>query len=257
MRLYWWNAAPNFGDVISQHIVSHVSGRDVVWAEPGEAQIFALGSIMRPVARTYKDGKAHRPWIWGTGCIDSVGRRFVNHVEFAAVRGPETAARLGVDVATYGDPGILIDRVAGPPPAPSGKVGLVLHHSQRNSDKARAVLDALPDLMPIDVTGDAIDVVHQIAGCAHVISSSLHGLIVADAYGVPNTWLDPEGIHKSPRFKFHDYAAAIGRDLPEPIGLEDIRNQLAPDGATVADQDRLEEMKTQLAAAFPDALKAS
>ena len=38
LRLYWWNAVPNFGDAISPVIVGHLSGREVRHAAPKDAE---------------------------------------------------------------------------------------------------------------------------------------------------------------------------------------------------------------------------
>ena len=53
-------------------------------------------------------------------------------------------------------------------------------------------------------------VLDQLCACRAVVSSSLHGLVCADAYGRPNVWLNehplPEG-----ELKFHDYFESQGR----------------------------------------------
>ena len=41
-----------------------------------------------------------------------------------------------------------------------------------------------------------------------VCSSSLHGIIIADAYGVPNAWIEFEGGEKK-RFASYDYMASV------------------------------------------------
>ena len=48
-----------------------------------------------------------------------------------------------------------------------------------------------------------------------VISESLHGLILADAYGVPNVWWNPNGesglVGHNGNFKFEDYFESVGQ----------------------------------------------
>ena len=92
--------------------------------------------------------------------------------------------------------------------------------------------------------------VRKIASCGHVISSSLHGLIVADAYGVPNSWMVNSHIHTGAAFKFHDYALAIRRLLNEPIRLQDVLSV----GLTTDTPDycaHIEPLRQGLRAAFP------
>lgn len=59
--------------------------------------------------------------------------------------------------------------------------------------------------------------IEKISECDVILSSSLHGLVVADALNIPNEWLNFRDLHSSSAFKFYDYAAGIGRALPKPI----------------------------------------
>lgn len=261
LRLYWWRGKPNFGDAISPLIVAHLSARPVVWAEPEAADLFALGSILRPVARTWRRGGGHRPVVWGSGCLKPVGRRFLAHVDIAALRGPRTAAVLGVDAPALGDPGLLVAAALGEAVARGDRVGLVPHHGQAGDPVWEGLLAARSELTLIDVAGDPAEVVRRIAACRHVISSSLHGLITADAYGIPSTWLDPEGIHAEARFKFLDYAEAVGRDLGEPIRPADIPARLdamkgATDDAPLPHAAGIRRAALALTASFPATLGA-
>lgn len=52
-------------------------------------------------------------------------------------------------------------------------------------------------------------VVEEIAACETVLSQSLHGLIVADALGVPNVWVAPSSDMVGDRFKFDDYFSTL------------------------------------------------
>ena len=62
----------------------------------------------------------------------------------------------------------------------------------------------------MDPKADWKTVVDFICSCKCIISSSLHGLICADAYSIPNVWLDE---HKLPEghFKFMDYFSSQNR----------------------------------------------
>jgi hypothetical protein len=98
-------------------------------------------------------------------------------------------------------------------------VAIIPHHSQMDDPRFVDMVEADPALQLIDVRLDPNTVCHEIARSAHVFSASLHGLIVADAYGVANTWMDPVD---QGRLKYHDYAASIGRDLIAPVEIADV-----------------------------------
>ncbi len=225
LKLYWWNAKPNFGDELSRLVTAHAAGRDVVHAPPKEAEIFALGSIMQFVRRTFRGGGfgVERPVIWGTGMMKAIGPDFVDAVEIAVLRGPITASLLGVQTERFGDPGLLTAEAIGEVPEREERIGLILHHAQLGDARVQDALAREPRLHYIDVQGAADVVCREIATCAHVISSSLHGLIVADSFGIPNTWLDPMD---HARMKYYDYAAAIGRALPLPLRHDEIVEML-------------------------------
>ena len=45
----------------------------------------------------------------------------------------------------------------------------------------------------------------------------MHGLILADAYGIPSLWIWPEDAsEKGHRFKYHDYYRSIGYTVSDP-----------------------------------------
>lgn len=52
------------------------------------------------------------------------------------------------------------------------------------------------------------DVIKQILSCEYVVSTSLHGLILADAYGVPNQWIT---LQNRSDFKYKDYYSSVGK----------------------------------------------
>ena len=72
LALHWWKAVPNFGDAISPVVLAHVSGRQVVHAGVSKADIWAIGSLLQVVKRSYSDAQERRPVIWGTGLLHPV-----------------------------------------------------------------------------------------------------------------------------------------------------------------------------------------
>jgi pyruvyltransferase len=224
IRLFWWEKVANFGDRMAADIVQAVSKRRVERASPFEAELFATGSIVTAAMRgAGPRRKAGRPVVWGSGLMGAVPADIAaRRVDYVAVRGPLTQALLDLGPLPLGDPGLLaVDLFAAP--ARGETIGIVLHHSQKPDPLLKGRLQASGPYLFIDPTDpDHLGVIRQIAACRHVFSSSLHGLIVADAFGVPNTWLDATGIHHSAAFKFHDYALSIRRLLNIPVALQDI-----------------------------------
>ena len=66
------------------------------------------------------------------------------------------------------------------------------------------------------------DVIDQICSCEKILSSSLHGIIVSDAYQVPNCWVELTGNISGGHFKYLDYAASVGRAFDKPIKVNSV-----------------------------------
>ena len=115
------------------------------------------------------------------------------------------------------------------------KIGIVPHYV----DEDKKELDKFKSddsVLIIHMTGydKWEDVVRQVLSCEFVVSSSLHGIIISEAYGVPNLWAEirePIIGDISRRFKFHDFFMSIGLDRPTPYvitektGVEDLLRQ--------------------------------
>ncbi|KKL20979.1 hypothetical protein LCGC14_2450040, partial [marine sediment metagenome] len=157
-----------------------------------------------------------------------------------------------VDTDVFCDPGLLVGDVLPPEGARTDKIGIVPHHTLADDLKLLELVASDSAYVLIDPRSPAEVVCAAIASCAHVFASSLHGLITADAYGVANTWVAPEG---QGRLKFHDYAASVGRAMRAPIALDQIASAPKPDAALTY-QDGIDACRTALVDHFPAALCA-
>ena len=71
----------------------------------------------------------------------------------------------------------------------------------------------------------------EICSCEFVISSSLHGIIIAEAYGIPCLWVifSKKQQNENHYFKYRDFYLSIGKNITEPLlvtentALEEIR----------------------------------
>lgn len=265
LKLNWFGGQKNFGDAISPEIVSYVSRRPVVFARAPRMQLVAVGSILGVIGNVPPDISGDRlPYVWGTGSHHDVlpapVKSALSRVRIAAVRGPLTAALVGCGDIPLGDPGLLAAEMVGPQRR-SGKIGVVLHYAHQVP--VGLVWRLLRDdrVCMIDVTDpDHLSVVRRIGSCRHVISSSLHGLVVADAFGIPNTWMQCPDLFGTPNFKFRDYAGAIGRNFEAPIALSELLQTI---DALPAEQDlpkyfdNIAAVRKDLREAFPAALRSA
>lgn len=99
--------------------------------------------------------------------------------------------------------------------------------------------------------------VERIASCRVVISSSLHGLIVADSIGVQNMWVEFSDRIISKGYKYRDYLANFGiinpklREISKADGINSINSALIRQIVLDYRRSGIEQMKKDLVAAFP------
>ena len=178
--------------------------------------VMALGSILH----YSRSGDV----VWGTG-INPFWQRKVRlewdpqTLDIRAVRGPLTAEYLneeyGLDLPlspVYGDPGMLVARLF--PELGQGetarKYGITPHYLDMETVQDHE------DVMPPNRAWR--DLVEFILGCEMIVSSSLHALIVAEAFKVPARWWHNENLPSSKtegKFKYNDYYASTDRSLDD------------------------------------------
>ncbi len=241
IRLFYFRSrsgVPNFGDELSPEVVAFVTGRRVEHAGRWTCDLTGIGSILDryldPKGRLIAGARAAmaRPIrVWGSGLItDHPGAR--HSLQPLALRGPLTRDALGADKALpMGDPGLLAAAMLKRGGTRQG-LGIVPHYSDKTHPMV-AELSRLPGVRIIDVERGGAQVCAEIGTCAAVLSSSLHGLIVADAFGIPNHRLRFGGQIKGGDFKFRDYALALGRADITAHSLDTPDKALALAGAEV------------------------
>lgn len=222
----------NFGDSLSLDVVKHLSARQVVYSPAHAADVAGIGSIVKMIRKDLLANPRRRPRklaLWGSGCMEPETGVDTSQVEVFAVRGAVTACLLGVpSKIPMGDPGLFADELLEQRPPQTERIGIVPHHKLLEDPELQALLSAEPRLHLIDPRNRRAKVViREIATCCHIFSSSLHGLVVADSLGIPNTWLNPRGNHWFPELKFLDYASALGRPMTRPVDLYEVRGNLS------------------------------
>lgn len=226
--MYWWREQPNFGDALAPVIVAAISGREPVWQRQSP-RLLAIGSIIQHA----RPGDT----IWGSGVHNlRLGRPWSpDGMIFLAVRGPITRQyildRGGACPSVYGDPASLLPRFHPMRVEPMRELALMPHIADATGRKfARRC--GLPCIEP---SWPWHRVVAEIVTCRVLLSSSLHGVIVAEAYGVPAVWT----AHTTSPEKFHDYYLATGRRC-EPLPWESAVRTNSPGLPEQTDEHRLE-----------------
>jgi pyruvyltransferase len=231
IKLYWWRGVArntvNLGDEINKHVVEYASGRAVRRAKVRMAEMLAIGSVLHfPQSQNVFAERTLPYLVWGSGSMSAVDIEMREKFVFSAVRGPLTHSLTGYcGGLAYGDPGILSSVIW---PAEAGKKhawGIIPHHSQLGSAWVARTLAATPGAVLIDVTDpDIAATMATIAACNCIAASSLHGLIIADSYQIPNVWLWDGPLHKGGTWKFLDYFAGVQRRLSDFIPTSDATN---------------------------------
>ena len=205
----------NFGDALAPWIARKLTGHRPVYATGGAGyEHYILGGSILNWA-----GKGSK--VWGAGLADS--SNFVNSAaEIFAVRGPHTLARAIASKARcpaiFGDPAMLLPHLYSVDVLMNDRIGIVPHYVDQFRVNEWYRGDERYQI--ISVFDSVESVIDQIASCRRIISSSLHGLIVAHAYGIPAVWAKFSDSVLGDGTKFRDYLSIIGWDeISRPIDL--------------------------------------
>jgi pyruvyltransferase len=236
--LYWWQSnPPNFGDHLSKIIVEKMLGRPVTHGslKSQDQLLFAAGSILHYA----RDGDV----IWGSGFRENpLEENRFHRIDVRAVRGPVTRnylLQMGIPCPeVYGDPAVLTAYLFPEFKKEKPVYDYIIIPNIGEKDCFTLYKNVVLPIEPWDV------IIKKMLKSRLVISSSLHGIIVAESYGVPArllkmTWLERlikyEDYYQStgrPDFKYAtsvQEALQMGGEKPAVIDLQPILNSFPYD----------------------------
>lgn len=207
VNLEWWNKTDNLGDYLATVIYDWMTKQYGIEKEkrvPKAVHLLTVGSLISM--------GSFDAVVWGTGlhnvkAIDVLKRQHAyRKYDIRAVRGPLTRQAL-LDAgfqcpSVYGDPAILMPRIFMPDMEKKYEVSVILHMSQEGQPRIEGV-----HYINIRTT-DYKTFIQEVAASKKIVSGSLHGIILAESYGVPAVFYQ-NGMHVE-MMKYRDWYASTG-----------------------------------------------
>ena len=211
VNLQYCNEKNNIGDLLSPVVYEYMMSRKGISPDQEitcTKNVYAIGSII--------DFGFHDATIWGSGMLNEQALyRMVKScklgriLDIRAVRGPFTRDILlksGYECPeVYGDPAIIMPLIYTPQVTKIKDISCIVHLNGEIDAKVQQFQGDFIDLK----TTDYKQFIDQLCMSKKVISSSLHGIILAETYGVPAVLLLEDV--KDQVMKFYDWYHATGR----------------------------------------------
>ena len=241
----------NLGDYIANPIYDYMLKRNGLGRDKKTKKtrhLYTIGSIL---LIGHQDAT-----VWGSGILmrEPEGliwsRNRYRRLDVRCVRGPLTKKRLlenNIDVSKckMGDPGVLMPLVYQPNKGPQRDYGVLIHMSEKNDPGHREEYEA-HSLNIIDImTDDYRKTIDEICSCDLIISSTLHGIIIAESYNIPAILLNR---FEFDDFKYLDYYMSTGRGKEDIPMANSIDEALRMEKPKVPD---LSELQNNLLTTFP------
>ena len=216
----------NFGDDLNLLFLREIVCKKLIYYPRSIiSHVFKLDNYIC-IGSTIESRSNAKSIIWGAGMI-SADKDFIIPKKICAVRGRLTRQRFidkGINCPQiYGDPALLLPLYYNPKDRTKKfDLGIIPHYVDRNNKYILQMQQNESSIEIIDVTefSDWHLIIDKILSCKYIISSSLHGLIVSDAYGIPNLWVEFSKNISGKRFKFYDYYSSINKEKILPLFID-------------------------------------
>lgn len=218
-NILYWHKSDNFGDAINPLFFQKLTSRKIIYRtqkKEGVEHFLGIGSIL--------DKATASSVVWGSGFISETSECKAHPKKVYAVRGPKSRDRLlqqGINCPEiYGDPALLLPRIYFPKVKKKYKLGVIPHFTEKDSKLIEKFVLNQREVIVIDLqVCNPFAVIDKILQCEKIISSSLHGIIVSDAYSIPSLWIEVHGDLVGGHFKFFDYFMSVNRTDKEPYKM--------------------------------------
>lgn len=257
IQLRYFLRIPNVGDRVNPDLIEALTGCPAVYSKrTNEPHLLAVGSIL--------GGATQNSCVWGAGYMfPSTGLGGLTESRIWALRGKETYQEVkksipGLRDMPLGDPGMLAPELLGIAASrfPKYELGLVPHYVDQRDPRVLS-LGVQDGVTVLDVHQEPATFLRHMAQCRVIASSSLHGLVFAEAMGLPNLWLRISNEIAGGDFKFRDWYSTTSspQHAPYKLGPEskpsDLISRCAVRGSTIdrtalkaaLSEERLEEVR--------------
>lgn len=217
----------NFGDALGTPITEFLSDKKVLPSKNISRFLFKIFrfknyAVIGSILQWAKENSI----VWGAGFISEQLDTLYKPQAILAVRGPKTREifkKRGIECpAVYGDPALLLPLLYYPEIQKKYKIGIIPHYVDHNHPWVLKMKER-DDVLFVDlmVYSDYKKIVDQILCCEMIISSSLHGIIVSDAYRIPNAHIQLSEKVVGNNFKFEDYYSSVNRKQRKSLCPDD------------------------------------
>lgn len=268
IKLYYYASGSNFGDAVNPFILDKIFSLKCDAVSHSEAQLFMIGSILgkamlpeKRISKRIRYALKSPLTVWSSGFIrdDLSGMCAPRKLNVCALRGELSRALLEKILkrtlkVPLGDGGVLISRLLDKLPDKKYAVGIVPHFVDSNLPEIELIRKKIPGTTVISPLGNPLECARKIAECETILSSSLHGLIAADSFGIPNRQIILSNKIVGGLFKYNDYYSVFGKTA-QPLMLNELLNY-----GTTAENIRksyetsmwqIEDIQERLLSAFP------
>lgn len=216
----------NWGDQLNKYLIGKITHKKVVKNNFKQFKhILAIGSVL--------SSASNNSLIWGSGFISQDVQIKTTHLDIRAVRGELTRKRLLTEFSincpdVLGDPAVLLPLYYNPTHIKKKyKIGIIPHYKDKKLIAVQKIIDK--GCVLIDIQDDIEPFIDKINECEFIVSSSLHGVIAADTYGIPNKWLSFSDNLLGGKFKFMDYYSTTSNINPWPLVINSKDDISIPD----------------------------
>lgn len=224
----YYAKVPNMGDLLNIDIIEKCFGYTVKRNTYLTGKVSGIGSGLgnytyeeerwKNVLKAISGVLFPEVYIWGTGFVrykEKDTKFYKKKTKICAVRGELSKKRvekiLGYPIdVPLGDAGLLASYLLDEKPSKKYDVGIIAHYKEQNEPVFKELLDRFPNSTFIDVKDNPFNVTYKIAQCNLIISSSLHGLIIADSLRIPNRHIVVTNNLLGDGYKFDDYYSGYG-----------------------------------------------
>ncbi len=204
----WWSVNPqpgNFGDILTPFLFKHLYGYRAVYTPLHVKTPFmtCVGSIINKAT--------DHTIVWGSGAMRLADKPNYK-AKYLAVRGPITRDLIidngGSCPSIFGDPALLLPQIFQPKSNFKYDLGIIPHYV--DYEMVRGWYRNNPEIKIINLLNSNVNaVITEMMECRSIVSSSLHGVIAAVAYGLPATWVEFSNKLSGDGTKFEDFFQSV------------------------------------------------